>query len=182
MTEPTVIYHRQPKTFDPEKNAQLFALVRDGHDLTTACNMVGLAHNTVRDWLLKGGDPASRSRKKCAEHVRVEPYWTFARELREAMTAGRHRVPPGPPRGRRPADITPEQRDAVLRYISQGVAFPIACRDAKLPYATFISWLRLGGYPDPISPYRAVHDLYVEEPYASFVADVQHAEELYFAT
>jgi hypothetical protein len=70
----------------------------------------------------------------------------------------------------------------VLRALALGWSFPAACREAKLPYATFISWLRLGGYPQKVSPYRDVSHEYIEEPYKSFVRDVLDAEDNYFAT
>jgi transposase-like protein len=171
-----------PLNYDEQRVQQLLENVRDGQSLAEACRRVDYSPNTIRQWLIKGGDPQSRSRRKCDPSVRVEPYYTFARELRSAMVQGKQRTPPGPPRGRKPLDITPEQREAVLRALSLGWSFPNACREAHLPLATFISWLRLGGYPDKVSPYRSVSPEFIEEPYKSFVTDVLQAEDNYFAT
>lgn len=178
----TTLITASPRTYDEERVQQLLTLVRNGHTLEDACRQTGYSVGTIRTWMIQGGDPQSRSRKVCHTSVRVEPYYTFVRELRSAMAQGKHHTPPGSPRGRRPQDITPEQRDAVLRGLTLGWSFPNACREAKLPLATFISWLRLGGYPDKVSPYREVAPQFIEEPYKSFVQDVLKAEDDYFAT
>jgi hypothetical protein len=171
-----------PENYDEAKVQQLLAFVREGHSLTESCERVGYTLPTIRGWMHKGGDPQSRSRTRRNPSVRVEPFYTFVRELRTTMAQGKQRTPPGPPRGRRPQDITPEQREAVLRALASGWSFPAACREAHLPLATFISWLRLGGYPQKVSPYRSISPEHIEEPYKSFVQDVLKAEDDYFAT
>lgn len=169
-----------PKAIVGETRERLLALLRAGHSLKAACAQTGVRYSTLLVWLSKGGDPESKSKKKCAPHLRWEPYWTFARELRAAQAAGRTVSLPGPRRGRLPAPLSPEQQAVILDGLERGLTYHALCRQAGVRLSTFVSWLRLGGYPRPLTVSRPLTPDHIVDPYKSFAAAVLAAEERYF--
>ena len=178
--EPTII--RQVDTLLGDAQERLLSALRQGYAPQKACAIAGISYATYWTWMLRGADPGSRSKYRCPERIRVEPYWTFAREVRAAIEDGKRATPPGPPRGRTPALLTPEQQAVILDRLKQGWSYAAACRQANVTLSTFSSWLRLGGYPRQLSLHRAIDPAYVTEPYKSFATAVLAAEDSYFGS
>lgn len=175
-------YKRTAPTFDPDKVRVFLDSVRQGHSFLDSCREAGLSKDTVRSWISKGGNPRGKSRRACAPHIRIEPYYTFTRDFIKASDEGKRVEAYASPHGRKPNPIPEDVQEKVLAGIRQGWSYSVACREAGLPLSTFISHLRLGGYPRKVSPYRQIHPKLVREPYKSFVAKVMKAEDTYFAS
>jgi len=175
-------YKRTPPTFDPEKVEVFLKNIRQGGSFLDSCAAAGLSKDTVRSWINKGGNPRGKSKRACASHVRIEPYYTFTQDFLTASDEGKRTESFAAPHGRRPKPITEEEREKVLDGLRRGWSYGVACREAGIALSTFVSYLRLGGYPRKISPYRRIHPNLVVEPYKSFVADVIQAEDEYFAS
>jgi len=175
-------YTRKAPSFDEGKVEQFLNYTALGATFLEACERADLSKNTVRTWINKGGNPRGRSKRSCAAHVHVEPYYTFVQRYLVAKDKGLRRNPPGAPHGRRPKEITDEQKTELLNAIRAGWSYQSACTKAGVSLSTFVSYLRLGGYPRKISPYRTIHANHVQEPYKSFVEDVIKVEEEYFVS
>lgn len=175
-------YTRQAPAFDSEKIETFLSAVSLGGTFLEACEQADLSKNTVRTWINKGGNPQGKSRRACAANVHVEPYYTFVQRYLDAKSKGVRRNAPGAPHGRRPNEITEEQKILVLDAIRQGWSYQAACTKAGISLSTFVSYLRLGGYPRKVSPYRTIHENHIHEPYKSFAADVVAVEDEYFVS
>lgn len=162
-----------------DKREALLARIREGYPFRKACALAGVSYDTFRWWMLKGADPDSGSRRVCPPTVKVEPYWTFARDVRAAQADGRRYSPPGPRHGRHPSPIPPEAQAVILDGLSRGWSYHDCAREAGVRLSTLLSWLRLGGYPRRLQMTRPLEDRFVVEPYKSFVADVISAEETF---
>lgn len=155
---------------------RLFAALRQGYSLPKACAIAGVSSDTVRWWLLKGADPESTSRRVCPQDFILEPFWTFARELRAAQAEGRRHVLPVKRRGPLPGDISQSQQTALLGCLAIGYPFQAACNVAGIRLERLLSWLRLGGYPRQLDQRPPLDSICVIEPYISFVQNVLDAE------
>ncbi len=161
--------------------ARLIAQVRLGYPIKVASRRARVSYPVVKEWLLKGADPATTSKFACPPEYAREPYVSFARDIRAAEREGRRRNPPGPAWGRKPSPITPVQRKALLDALRRGWTYHDACLAARIRVSTVLSWLRLGGYPGEFPGTRPLDPTAVREPYTGFVADVLRAESDYLA-
>lgn len=172
----------KPHAFIGETEERFLSLLREGLVPRDACREVGVSYDTYHDWMMKGGDPASRAKARCPDTVQWEPYWTFARRVREARAEGSRHVRPGKPKGRLPSEITPAQQEIIFHGLTNGYSYHEVCRQADITLSTFAAWLRLGGYPRQISLYRPIARQYVAEPYQTFVQRVLAAEDAYLGS
>lgn len=182
MTEEIKSYKRKAPTFDQNKVNVFLEELRQGQTFLAACEAAGLSKDTVRSWINKGGNPRGKSRRACASHIHIEPYYTFTQDFLAACDVRKRVEAPAAPHGRKPNPIPAYQQDIIFGGIRHGWSYSAACREAGVPLSTFISYLRLGGYPRKVSPYRSIHPDRVKEPYKTFVANVLKAEDDYFAS
>lgn len=162
-----------------EPRERLLARIREGYSFRKACALAEVSYDTFGWWMLKGADPGSRSAKVCAADVRVEPYWSFARDVRDAEAIGKRYTPPGPRHGRLPSPLSPEAQTVILDGLSRGWSYHDCARAAGVRLSSFLSWLRLGGYPRRLQMVRPLEEAFITEPYIGFVRRVVAAEEAY---
>lgn len=162
-----------------EKREKLLHAISEGHSFKRACRLTDVSYDTFRWWMLKGSDPDSHSSRVCPQDIQVEPYWTFARDVRRAESLGKRHSPPGPRHGRLPSPISPEAQTVILDGLSRGWSYHDVSRAADVRLSTFLSWLRLGGYPRRLQMVRPLDPAFITEPYKSFVLAVIAAEETY---
>lgn len=157
-------------------------LLSRGYPLLSALEQSNITYDTFRYWMVQGADPEKLLKHRRVQPARVEPYWTFARDVRNAIEQGKAFSIPGPPRGRKPSAISSEQEAVILDCVRRGWSFPASCHAAGITLTRLGSWLRLGGYSRQLSMHRPVDPLHVVEPYKSFVKRFEQAEDDYFAT
>jgi lambda repressor-like predicted transcriptional regulator len=155
-------------------------LISQGHSMKSACEKAGVAYPTFRLWMLRGSDPKADPLHKCPEHIRVEPYYSFARRMRQAELRGKRAELPRRPSGPKPAAITPVQRERIMSALRDGWSLHAAARYAGVRLSTLLSWLHRGGFPRRLTAAIPVSPDAIEEPYYSFAQDVLRAEAAYF--
>lgn len=155
---------RPPTAFTNERANKLADLLEQGYSPKRACSMLGIAVDVYYAWMLKG-------------RLGEEPYVSFRETMLAAIDAGMGRTPPGRRLGRVPSDIPSDKQDQIVEHLRQGRSYHVSCRRAGVNLGTFVSWLRLGGYPRQLSPYRPIAPEHVAEPYRSFAAAVLQAEQ-----
>lgn len=165
-----------PSALLDQKGDRLLGFLAQGYTVTEACKLADLPYQTVRHWLLRGGDPEATSAMVAPDEYAREPYRTFAFRFREALREGKKRDVPRPPKGRTPKALTEDQQAALCHRLAQGWTYHAACHDAGVTLSTFLSWLRLGGYPRPLAFRHPIDPAYIAEPYAGFVRRVLQAE------
>jgi len=158
----------------------LVSLVEQGYSFRAACAEAGVSYYTFNEWMMKGGDPGSISRHKCPPHVRVEPYYSFARTMRQAEKVGKAVERPRPPIGPKPAGISDAQRALVMDGFRQGWTLRAIARHADIRYSTLCGWLHRGGYPRLTTGHIPIAPAHIADPYKSFVAEVGAAEDAFF--
>ena len=158
---------------------RLVALLKQGYSLHAACKEADISYYTFREWMQKGGDPASRG-TVCPAHIQVEPYYSFARAIRAAEQEGRSVERPRCVVGPAPKPLTALQRERLLFGFQQGWTLRAIARHADVRLSTLLSWLHRGGYPKRLSFHIPLDPSVITEPYKSFVADVLQAEDRFF--
>lgn len=77
---------KRPYGISAEQRILLIDAIRAGNFFSTACQIAGVSTSTFNDWMQRGGDAASES--KYVEDDPVEPYKSFARDVRLAEAEG----------------------------------------------------------------------------------------------
>lgn len=172
--------YRDTTTLLGSTQEQLEDLIRHGHTFRTACAKAGVSYYTFHEWMMKGGDPGSRSKHKCPTEYQIEPYYSFARAIRDAEAEGKRIERPRIPTGPQPNPLTDEQRAALLSGFAQGWTIRRIARSAGVTHNTLLSWLHRGGYPRAVSHHVPIDPAGIMEPYKSFVEDVLRAEDAFF--
>ena len=161
---------------------ELKKYLREGRGLGESLRLAGISRFTFTEWMLKGSDPKAQGRRQvCPPHIHVEPFYSYARRIREAEDEGKRSNRPIRRRGQNfPADITYDQKRDILYALRQGWSYHEACKYAQVRLSTFLSWLHLGGYPKRVSMALPVHEDDRQEKYVSFVKEVLRAEDEFF--
>jgi hypothetical protein len=76
----------KPYGISAEQRITLIDAIRAGNFFTTACKLADVNEKTFMDWMIRGGDEKSES--KFVEENPVEPYKSFARDVRRAEAEG----------------------------------------------------------------------------------------------
>jgi hypothetical protein len=76
----------RPYGISAEQRIVLIDAIRAGNFFSTACELADVSYGTFMDWMQRGGDEKSES--KYVEEHPVEPYKSFARDVRRAEAEG----------------------------------------------------------------------------------------------
>jgi len=153
--------------------------LRAGHTRAHARALAGVTSRDFQLWMSRGG--VGHPAKRCPPDIQWEPYFGFAQRVIEAEEEGRRiTIPPAYLKYHHPTFPTPVQQAFFLQALREGHGLQAAAGRSGIDPDRLWSVLRRGGYPglDHIYPSMTPED--VEEPYSSFVKDVQRAEEWYF--
>lgn len=160
---------REPVVLQGDVQDRMISLLTSGLSVYASCREVGVSRDTFWRWMRLGEREGAR-----------EPYRSFAARVREAQ---KNRQPDEEllsavlqPRGRPPYPISDEQREIILQAIREGKSYRQASKRAGILTTTLKSWLRMGGYPNQVTPSPSPPPNKRKEPYISFVRDVLAAE------